>query len=314
MLQPRGDGGAALGGRGVGELQCRLRAGEFGGDVDATAGQVPDLFERGVVPGVDGRGRTQRSGLTQLVVVDVSGDHLRRAAGDRPQHAGQADAAESDDEHGLAEPQARGMNEGPDAGEHGAAEHRGDVVVERRVHLDQRLARDDRVLGEAGDAQMVMHVPTVLAQPAAAGEQGTGIVGLGAGGAQGRPAVGAVRAVTAAGHERAHDVIADREVGHARAHLDDLPGGLVAEDHRHRARAVAVDGRQIRVTQARRVHLEQHLAGLRPTELEGLDGQRPGLVVGTGRGHFAQYGGSGLHAISWTTGQRRCTGHDPEHG
>jgi hypothetical protein len=79
------------------------------------------------------------------------------------------------------------------------------------------------------------------------------------------PATLAGQATAAARHEHEHDVIARREVAHARAELAHDPGRLVPQRHRRRPRPIAVDHREIRVAQPGGLDLDQDLAALSRT-------------------------------------------------
>jgi hypothetical protein len=55
---------------------------------------------------------------------------------------------------------------------------------------------------------------------------------------------------------------------HTRADLFDDAGSFMPEQHRHRSHAVAVDDREIRVTHARRLDADEHLALARWLEVD----------------------------------------------
>ncbi len=186
------------------------------------------------------------------------------------------------------------------AGEHGTAEDGGDLEIQVLVDLDQGFGAYHRVFGKAGHTQMVIHVVALLLDTNAVIEQGAGIVGLCTRRAQRGAAVGTVVAVAAAGHEGTHDMIADLEALDVRAYFDDFAGRFMAQHHGRGPGTVAVDGGQIGMTQPGRMNLDEHFARLRRIELEGLDLERLGITVGALRGHFAQYGSSGLHKNSWS--------------
>jgi hypothetical protein len=69
-------------------------------------------------------------------------------------------------------------------------------------------------------------------------------------------------------HEREDDLIAGREVMHIAADGQHFAGRLVAEHHRHDARARPVDDRQVRVAQARRADADEQLARPGTVELD----------------------------------------------
>ncbi len=103
MRQAGGDRLAALAGGREGELQGWLYASEFRGHVHAAVRPFLDLVEGVLVLGIDGGGGAQLARTLELVIVDIGGDHLRRAAGNRTQYGRQAHAAEADYEYGLAQ-------------------------------------------------------------------------------------------------------------------------------------------------------------------------------------------------------------------
>src|SRR6185437_6971916 len=78
------------------------------------------------------------------------------------------------------------------------------------------------------------------------------------------------------------DVVALAHVEHARADLLDDAGRLVTERHRDRARARAVDHRQVGVADARRHDPHEQLARAGRFQLELLDAQRHRLDVRRG--------------------------------
>src|SRR5690606_20564325 len=85
----------------------------------------------------------------------------------------------------------------------------------------------------------------------------------------------AVVALAAFGRVERDDVIADAERRHPRPDLDHDTGALMAEDGRERAfRVVARQGEGVGVADAGRLDLDQHLARLRPLELDRVDLQR----------------------------------------
>ena len=280
--QPGGDRGAAAARDPVGGLERADRARRT-----RTRGRGRLGSRRGSCRRTRGRRRRRPASrratapCSSLSARQVDGDDLARAGGDGAEHRGQADAAQADDRHALAGAHLRGVDHRADAGQHRAAEQRRLVEGQRRVDLDQRAARHDRVFGERRAAEVMVDRRAVgLRQPARAGQQRAGAVGGGAGLAQRGPAFAAGHAMAAARHEDQRDVVADREVGDAFAQLHHLAGRLVAERHRHRPRAVAVDHRQVGMAQARGADAHQHLAAAGRREFDLLDRQRLGLGVG----------------------------------
>jgi hypothetical protein len=68
-------------------------------------------------------------------------------------------------------------------------------------------------------------------------------------------------------------VIADLDLAHAGADLTYDTSALVAWHRRQLARPHALDGRQVRVTQARRGDLDQDFTRTRTVQLDTLDSQ-----------------------------------------
>ena len=89
-------------------------------------------------------------------------------------------------------------------------------------------------------------------------------------------------------------MVAPLQVGDAVADFLDDAGHLVAKHHRQRPRTVAVDHRQVRMTQPGGAHLDQHLARPGSREVEFLDGQWARIRERAGSTRLAQHGGSGL--------------------
>ena len=268
---------------------------------------APDLLGAVRVLGVEGRRGAELACEGELVVGEVDGDDLARPGGDRTQQRAQADATQPDHRGRGAGLDPGGVDDRTHAGEHGAAEQGGFVERQLGIDLDQRIARDRGVLGEAGDAQMMLDRRAVgTVQPARARQQRACPVDRRTRLAQGWTALGAGAAMATGRDEHADHVIAAGEIGDARPDLLDDAGRLVAERHRQRARPVAVDHRQVGMAQARGLDPHQHLAGTRQIELELLDHQRLRGCVRPRRAHGAQHGGSGLHVIGPTNSFSIC--------
>src|SRR5260370_20322643 len=82
---------------------------------------------------------------------------------------------------------------------------------------------------------------------------------------------GAVTADAAVRNEGADDVVTGLHPCHARPHLLDDPGALVAKDHRQACLEVPVRDVDVGVAQARVQVADQNLAVLRPVQVELLD-------------------------------------------
>ena len=128
---------------------------------------------------------------------------------------------------------------------------------------------------------MVDRLPVAGESPRAAHQRARGVGG--AARFAGCEAFGRARgAVPAARQERHDDALPDRQIGTAGAHLLDHSGGLVSEQHRHRAHPIAVDHRQIGVTQPGGFDADQEFALTRRRQIQLADGQRFRLGVGAG--------------------------------
>ena len=86
-------------------------------------------------------------------------------------------------------------------------------------------------------------------------------------------------------------MVAGLQRGHAGADLAHDAGALVAEDRREQALGIGARQRVgVGVADAGGLDLDQHLAGLRPLDVDGLDGQ--------GRSGLPGHGGTGFHDVS----------------
>ena len=140
-------------------------------------------------------------------------------------------------------------------------------------------------VANADNRKVMVDRLAVALQPPCAIEQRPRAVGSRARLTQRRPTFGARMAVAAARHEHQHDVIADSEVLHAVAELFDNACGLMAECHRHRARPVAVDHRQVRMAQPRSLDTHQNFARTRRRKVEFFNLQRVRRRVGMRGAH-----------------------------
>ncbi|MPN58000.1 hypothetical protein SDC9_205696 [bioreactor metagenome] len=164
------------------------------------------------------------------------------------------------------------------------------------VDRDERVPVDHRMGGETRHAQVVVDVAAVgRVQTPAAAEQRAGVVGRRAQRA-GEPPVGAaVGAFPAARQEGHHDPLARYEVVDPLTQRLHPAGRLVAEQHRRRADAVAVQHRQIGVTQTGGLDADQHLAGARRVEFHLLDPDRSGPGVRPAPADLGEDGSLDLH-------------------
>ena len=116
--------------------------------------------------------------------------------------------------------------------------------------------------------------------------------------------------MAATGHEHHDDMIARLKVGDVLTDLLDDTGGLVAERHRHRARAVAVDDREIGMAQARGGDAHQHFTSSRRIEFDLGDAKRLADGIRRRGAHTIEDGGPDLHVRPFCSGrfQRREAG------
>ena len=82
-------------------------------------------------------------------------------------------------------------------------------------------------------------------------------------------------------------MVAGLQRRHAAADLDHDAGAFVAEDHREQAFGIGARARElVGVADAGRLDLDQHLAGPRSFELDGLDYERLAGGVSDGGASF----------------------------
>src|SRR5712672_4718960 len=101
--------------------------------------------------------------------------------------------------------------------------------------------------------------------------------------------------VTATRHERSDDVIADFETLHPGSNGKHNACAFVAEHHRHGPRPVAVDDRQIRMTESGGADFEQHFARPGRIQVELYDLQRLRLGIGLRQPHAFKKSGLNFH-------------------
>ena len=261
-----------------------------------------DLLDALGIGAVEGQGRADGERHLALLGREVDGDHFPGAGGEGTEHRGETDTTQPDHGDALSRAHLRRVDDRADAGEHGASEESRLVEGQRGIELDERAPRDDRVLGKRRAAEMVVDRRAVgLGEPSCARKQRAGAVGRGTRFAQRRPSLAARHAVAAAGNEDERDMVADGEVGDAFAELHHLAGRLVADRHRHRARAVAVDHRQVGVAQTSGADAHEHLVAPRRRELDLLDHQRLRLAVGVRQTDLTQHRSTGSHAVTSRT-------------
>ena len=218
-------------------------------------------------------------------------------------HAGalddvETDAAQAEHHHVRPRLHLRGVDHRADTGGYAAADVAN--LVERRVLADlcQGDLRKHRVIREGRRAHVVVDDP-VLAERKPAGAVGHHALALGLANrlAQIGLAGGAVLALTALRRIQRDHVVALAKRRHARPHVDDDAGTLVAQNRREQAfRICAGQGERVGVADAGRLDLDQHFAGPRSVEIDGLDAERHTRLPG--------YGGLRLHGFLQLMGFR----------
>lgn len=151
---------------------------------------------------------------------------------------------------------------------------------------------------------MVKELRRGVPEPDSTGEELALDVRLVARLAQRGPALGTERAAAAGGNEGEDHMIAGPHLRHVGSYLDDDAAPLVPEDHGRRPRAGAVDDREVRMTDARRCHFDEHLSGPGRVDLDLLHPQRPGSRVRARQIHFIKDGCFAFHADYLLEGAR----------
>ena len=143
----------------------------------------------------------------------------------------------------------------------------------------RRAPIDDRVRRERRHAHVVMDLAAPPVEPPSAAQQLAPAVRRRAVRAHIGLARDARHAFAARRQEGQHDAVAGREQRVRVAGLHDGRHRLVPERHRQRARAVAVDHRQVGVAQSGGVDAHEQLAGARRIEIDRRKRQRraPGI-------------------------------------
>ena len=90
-------------------------------------------------------------------------------------------------------------------------------------------------------------------------------------------------------------MITDGKVEHAVAELFDNASGFVTERHWHRARAIAIDHRQVRMAQPGRLDAYKNFANTRRRKIEVFDFQRPRLCIWMRGAHCLENCGADFH-------------------
>ena len=214
-----------------------------------------------------------------LVVVDVDADDHVGAGEPQPLDDVEPDAAEPEHDRLGAGLDLGGVEHGADAGGHAAADIAD--LVERRVLADLR-DRDLRQHGEIGEGRAAH----VVVQLLAADGEARGAVrhhALALRGADRGAEIGlarqAGRALPAFGRVERDDVIALLHRRDAGPDIDHDAGALMTQDRREQPFRVGAGERElVGVADAGGLDLDQHLAGLRPFEIDVHDLERLGLL------------------------------------
>ena len=223
-----------------------------------------------------------------LGVVEVDADDHVGAGEPQPLDDVETDAAQPEHHAFGAGLHLGGVEDGADAGGDAAADVADLVEGSVFANLRDRDLGQHREIREGRGAHVVVQLLAVEREARGAVRHDALALGRADGGAQVGLARQARRALPAFGRVERNDVVALFHAGHARPDVDDDAGPLVAEDGRKQPFGVGAGEREfVGVADARRLHLDQHLSGLRPVELDVGDHQRLGLLQCDG--------GTGLH-------------------
>ena len=209
--------------------------------------------------------RTQLRRAGELRFVRVDTDDLPLLQGDRGDERCHAHAAQAHDHDRVAILRVARVDDGATAGQDRAAQDRGDRRRHVIAHRHDRAAMQHRMRREPGDAHVVVDIRVSLVESHVVAHQRARVVDRSARDARQLSVRPAVVALAAARQEDCADLLAHRQVRDVVPHLLHHARGLVAQEHRHGSRPVAVDDGQVGVAQAR---------GADPDE----DLVRPGLV------------------------------------
>ena len=104
-------------------------------------------------------------------------------------------------------------------------------------------------------------------------------------------------------HENHDDMIADREIVHARADFNHDPRRFVAERHRHGTRPAAIDDREVGMARPRRFDLDQRFAKSGAMQFDLLNLERTALSLGRGKPDLPEDGGADPHLLGLLPGR-----------
>jgi hypothetical protein len=213
----------------------------------------------------------------------------------RCEKRGHPDAAESDDHDGLARPWSARVQQRPAPGQDGTAEYGSDIRRHVVIDANHRVPVHDRVRRKSADTVVVAQADAVAVKPDRAADQRARVIGRRPDLA-GQPTVGrAACAVSTSGKERHDHSVSACQIRHTVAEGNNAAGRLVPEQHRDGTHPVAIDYREVRVTDTRGFDLHEKFAGARVIELELCDNYRFRLGVRSRAANFFENSTSDLH-------------------
>jgi hypothetical protein len=206
-------------------------------------------------------------------------DDRRRSRADGGEQRHQADAARAEDRDGLSRLHVRGVEDGAQSGERGAAEDRGELERDVVGDRDERLFGADRALAETGDAEVMVDGAAGQTEARLAAQHLAGLVRSLPRYAESGASGGAHRAGAAGRYEREDDVLARDDRRDAGPDRFDDAGGLVAERDRETLGDRPVDAREVRVAQARARDADDGFAAPGRVEFDLFDCDRTAARV-----------------------------------
>ena len=215
---------------------------------------------------------------------------MHAGVGQRGHHRGHPDAAEANDGHRLPGLRLADIEHRTAAGQHRAAQQRGDRRGNVTIDRHDAGPVDHGMRRETGHAQVVKDLVVAATQPHSAAEQRPGVVSRAARLAGRQPVGHARRAVTATRQERHHHSLTDGHVVDAVADLLDDSGRLVTEQHRRWPHPVAVHHRQVGMAHASGLDAHQQFVGAGRGQLDVGDDDGPGLRERPRRSDLLQHG------------------------
>ena len=182
----------------------------------------------------------------------------------------------------------RAVARGADARRHAAGNEAGEIERDVLVDHDDRGLIDHGAFGKGADHAEGADGDAVAVAPAVGAVELRPLGDARTFGAEMMQALAAPAAISAAGDEGEHHVVAGLDAADRGADVFDHAGGLVAEHHRpHRHAPLAAHHVIVGAAQAYRGDAHQDLGGPRRIERDALDRQR--------RADVAKKGGHGLH-------------------